>query len=76
MRCGSCAACLEATRRELDEAAPCRVLAPLGERPTTEALEKHARRFGPEGVVETALEFGLDVDVSAAPVRRPRRRRR
>lgn len=43
--------------------------------PTAEALERHARKFGPTLVAETAAEFGLEVDVPGAPqkkrVRRP-----
>jgi hypothetical protein len=35
--------------------------------PTAEALERHARRFGPALVTETAAEFGLEVEVPGAP---------
>src|SRR5689334_2598021 len=41
--------------------------------PTAEALERHARKFGPALVAETAQEFGLTVDVEAPKVARVRR---
>ena len=41
--------------------------------PTAAELEKHARRFGPGGVAETAAELGVDVKVEL-PKLKPRRR--
>jgi hypothetical protein len=47
--------------------APC-----LGPTPTRAALEKHAARFGPDQVAETAAELGVDVEVAPrARTRRP-----
>lgn len=39
-----------------------------GPRPTARQLERHAEKFGPEGVAETAAELGISVTV-ARPVR-------
>ena len=44
-------------------------------RPSPAALERHAERFGSEGVAETAAELGLEVDVPEH-VRKRRSRRR
>lgn len=69
-----CPACQDAQARRLARIAD---EPDDAKKPTAEALEKHAARFGPEGVVETALEHGLTVDVSGAKTpTRPRRRRR
>lgn len=38
----------------------------LGPRPTKAQLEKHAARFGPDQVAETAAELGVDVEVTRA----------
>lgn len=66
--CGECPACLEATARCIGRAPePVRQAHPA---PTAEELERHAQRFGPEGVAETADELGVDVAVE-----RPRRKR-
>lgn len=66
--CGECPACIEATAR-------CIGRTPAAQRqarpaPTKAELERHAKRFGPEGVLETAEELGVDVAVE-----RPRRKR-
>ena len=45
-----------------------------GTRPPAAGLEKHAKRFGPEQVAETASEFGLAVAVER-PRAKPRRGR-
>lgn len=65
--CGECPACLSITLRILRR--PCTgtrssALPP----PTVEGLERHAARFGPDQVAETAAEYGLAVNVE-----RPRR---
>lgn len=48
----------------------------LDPRPTAAGLEKHALRFGPSQVAETAAEYGLQVDVAGAVEPKRRRRRR
>lgn len=65
--CGSCPACLEATRQLLE--APPRECLQARRAPTAAELERHARRFGPEGVEQTATELGVKVAV-ARPTRR------
>lgn len=66
--CGGCPECLaiiEGILNAPDE--PARVPT---RRPTAAELERHAKRFGPEGVAEMADELGVDVTVE-----RPRRKR-
>lgn len=41
-----------------------------GAPPTAAALERHAARFGPAGVAETASEYGLSVSVGRAKRKR------
>jgi hypothetical protein len=67
--CGNCRPCLGATHRLL-RVPPRRTLLP-GSRPTAAALEKHAARFGPDQVTETAAEYGLSVVIQRAKA--PRR---
>lgn len=62
--CGACPDCLESTRALL-RVPPAPVLLP-GPRPTAAGLEKHATRFGPEQVAETAAEYGLSVAIERA----------
>lgn len=66
--CGDCGPCLAATARLLR--VPRSVLMP-GPRPTVAGLERHARKFGPAMVAETAADYGLSVAVE-----RPKARRR
>lgn len=69
-----CEECQEEQARLL--AAPPKKSKAKTKAPTAEDLERHAARFGPEGVAETAEAYGLTVDLSEAkPPRRPRRRR-
>lgn len=59
--CGSCVTCLTATNRLI---APPRSTSLLpGPAPTAAGLEKHARKYGPAQVAETAAEFGVSVAV-------------
>jgi hypothetical protein len=59
--CGECPSCLERTHGLLkDDHRPCSRPAP-----TAAQLERHARRFGPEGVKETAAEHGVEVEVGS-----------
>lgn len=56
---------------------PARVSLQVGTRPTVAGLERHAVKFGPAQVAETAAEYGLTVSLAGAvEPRRPRRRRR
>ena len=48
----------------------------LGPRPTVADLERHARRFGPAQVSETAAQYGLTVSLEGAVEPKRRRRRR
>lgn len=68
--CGNCPDCLECTRA-LTRVPPRRAILP-GERPTAAGLERHARKFGPEQVAETAAEYGLSVAIER-PKARPKR---
>jgi hypothetical protein len=66
--CGDCPDCRAATARLLrvpPGAVPC-----LGPTPTKTQLERHARRFGPDQVAETAAELGVDVEVERTTRRR------
>ena len=45
-----------------------------GAAPTAAALEKHAARFGPEQVPETASEYGISIAITRAKAK-PRRAR-
>lgn len=65
-----CAECQERARKALD-APPARRPRPA---PTASQLERHAKRFGPEGVAETAQELGVDVSVERPATRRSTRR--
>lgn len=65
--CGNCPECLARTNALLH--VPRTSLLPG--RPTVAALERHARKFGPAQVAETAAEHGLSVAVERdAPRRR------
>lgn len=66
--CGNCPACLEATRQLLG--APARPCLQERRAPTAAELERHAKRFGPAGVAETAAELGVDVQVERAARKR------
>jgi hypothetical protein len=68
--CGECEACLERTRALL-ESAPLACLRPSAV-PTAAQLERHARRFGPEGIEELAAELGVRVKVERPRVTRTR----
>jgi len=77
MTCGECPACLERVAALLST--PSRDVVAFDFRPPTKAeLLKHAEKFGPALVNETAAEFGLDVKVKPEDwkARRDRRRRR
>ena len=72
MWCGDCPTCRERTAARLAATSSLhdRVKAtPI----TAERLERHAKRFGPEGVAETAAELGVDVTVER-PKRKAARR--
>lgn len=73
--CGDCPTCRARIAEKLKGGAPRRK--PCAKL-TAEQLERHAKKYGPEGVAETAAELGVDgVDLSEArPPRRPRLRRR
>lgn len=45
----------------------------VGPRPTGAALERHAAKYGPEQVAETAAEWGLAVAISRPKARRASR---
>lgn len=66
--CGNCPTCLPRTNRLLRTAPAPRLLP--GPAPTAAGLERHAAKFGPEGVAEVAAEYGLSV-----AVQRPTRHR-
>jgi hypothetical protein len=74
--CGECPTCLERTNSLLR--APARRASRALPPPTADELLRHAEKFGPELVNETAAEHGLDVKVKAEDwkARRDRRRRR
>ena len=68
-----CQACIENLRRN----AKLLSSAPSGRRaqgpwPTAAELERHARRFGPEGVEELANELGVRIKVERPKVTRTR----
>lgn len=68
--CGACGPCLAITLRKLRTARPPRVMP--GAAPTAARLERHAARFGPEQVAETAAEYGVSVAITR-PRAAPRR---
>ena len=71
MWCGDCHTCLAHVSRVL--ATPPRHGKTRSRMtPTPEALERHAKKYGPEGVVETAAELGVDVKVERKTERRRR----
>jgi hypothetical protein len=70
--CGDCPACLERTAALLAADEPEHRLCEGA--PSAERLLRHAERFGPELVKETAAELGVSLRVKAGP--RPKRRRR
>jgi hypothetical protein len=67
--CGNCDSCLARTRALL-RVPPRRALLP-GPRPTAAGLERHARKYGPEQVAETAAEYGVSIAIE-----RPKRERK
>lgn len=74
--CGSCPRCLSRTNRVCSPRRKAR-----GPAPSAAALERHAARFGPAQVAETAAEFGVSVMIERArpgltPEQRKARRRR
>jgi Zn-dependent alcohol dehydrogenase len=77
--CGSCPRCLTLTNRVCT---PPRRRSTRGPVPSAAGLEKHARKFGPAQVAETAAEYGVSVMVERAKPgltgeqRKARRRRR
>jgi hypothetical protein len=75
MTCGECPTCLERTRAALIRADVAARSTPLPA-PTRAELLKHAEKFGPLLVNETAAEHGLDVKVKAETWVDKRRRRR
>lgn len=74
--CGNCPRCLGTTNRLCTPRRTSR-----GTAPTAAGLERHARKFGPAQVAETAAEYGVSVMVERAkpgltPEQRKARRRR
>lgn len=63
-----CGECRENRRRNRAKLRPParKATAAIGPRPTAAGLERHAGRFGPEQVGETAAQFGLSVAISRA----------
>lgn len=61
--CGDCPRCRPLTLRLLRAGKRGRTLLP-GDKPTAAALEKHATRFGPEQVAETAAEYGVSIAIT------------
>lgn len=41
-----------------------------GDRPTAAQLERHAKRFGPEGVAETAALYGVSIAIERPKAKR------
>ena len=75
MLCGDCPPCLAYTSDVLRVPPSPVTVGPL---PTVAGLQKHAERFGPELVAETAAQYGLTVEVKREDwkARRDRLRRR
>lgn len=71
MICGNCPACLDRTNAILSAPAP----RPKPAGPTAEQLHRHAERFGPELVKETAKELGVDLRLRKVEPK-PKRQRR
>ena len=69
--CSACPTCQAVTRELLRLPAPRATGA--APRPTRAGLERHAKRYGPELVPETAAEYGITVSVER-PRRKPPRR--
>lgn len=77
MTCGNCPPCMERLAALLTT--PARDVVAFDFRPPTKAeLQKHAEKFGPLMVPETAAEYGLTVKVKAEDwrARRDRLKRR
>lgn len=66
--CGNCPTCLQRTNALLR--VPARTATMPGPKPTAAALERHAQRFGPEQVAETATQYGLSVAIERPKARR------
>lgn len=66
--CGGCPECLAIIEGILN--APAEPVRGATKRPTAAQLERHAKRFGPEGIEATAKELGVEVKVE-----RPARKR-
>lgn len=69
--CEGCLRDAELLRRLAQERGH-RVTVPAGMMPTAAELERHARRFGPEGVEELASELGVKVKLERPKVTRKR----
>lgn len=74
MTCGECLPCLERTHSLLRSRPVVRTRTLAA--PTKAELLKHAEKFGPGLVNETAAEYGLDVKVKAEDWVAKRRRKR
>lgn len=79
--CGhlDCGVCVARMRRILRVPRAAHVDLPGATAPTAAALERHAAKFGPAQVAETAVQFGLVVDLKDArpdPHRAKRGKRR
>lgn len=78
--CGypDCSTCAPRVRRFLRVPRRGRLDLPGATKPTATALERHARRFGPEQVGEVAADHGLTVNLAGAATieRRVKRGRR
>lgn len=74
--CSSCIDCIAIIRRVLT---PRRVAAhrvPGSTPPTAQQLMRHGKRYGWEGVAETAAEYGIAVTLPEEARRKPQRARR
>ena len=67
-----CSECLANLQRHAVRLRPGGHPPPPGRNPTAADLERHAQKFGPGQVAETAAEYGLEVSVEAPQKRRSR----